>query len=212
MSPRQIPKEAIISIIIVTICIIVLIAMQIHGRNGRVYLNSPRISAIKSLHNALAEWKESGIRGRILLLFARNVGKEQLERLVPPDAYQISDDNYVYLAIKRNLLRSVYHVLKDTDLEEASKTLRRYPSVAQTGNSFRSGIDDAPLIITRAGDIGHFSEPVIILMDCNYLTENDIRGIISNLKHHGTCSDLISLSGNVSPLLLKEVEAIGCVR
>lgn len=212
MPTRRIPIEAIISISIVTICVSILLAVQIHGRNSRVYLTSPRISAIKSLHNALAEWTESGIRGRVLLLFARNVGEEQMERLVPLDAYKISDDNYVYLAIKRNLLRSVYHVLKDADLEEASKTLRRFPSVAQTGNSFRSGIDDAPLIITRVRELGHFNEPVIILIDCDYIAETDIRTIISTLKHNGTCSDLISLSGNVSPRLLKEVEAIGCAK
>ncbi|MDA8084234.1 MAG: hypothetical protein M0024_11310 [Nitrospiraceae bacterium] len=206
----RLSSDSVYALTIALFCAVVMLSLQLHGRQGRVFLHRPEIAAIDNLGDALAVWQKSGISGRTLLIFSRTVGDEQMDRLVPPAAYPVNDATYVYLAVKKNIVRKVYHVLNDKDWAEAADILARYSSVARSGESFRSGIEDVPLIITKLRDLDHLDEPVLILIDTEYIGAAAVHRIADSLKNRGICGDFVIFSGKEASAALKQGQEFTC--
>ena len=193
------PKKGVISLFIFVFFLSVILFLSSYSAYNRVYAKSPQVEIVPEPYYAHEVWKTSGVKGRILVLFDRHIGAEPLDTL-------LSNDNYVYLSTKKNMVRRVYHIIPDDSWEEVKKTLTKYPLVSYSKGVFRTFFDDGSFVfIMRLRDITPVKEKVLLNINGNYWDENSIQKIINMINNKILNSDIITITGNISENNLKEI-------
>jgi len=173
--------------------------MSLHGISGRVYSKSREVRIIPAPYHAFLVWGEKGVRGRILFLFDRYLNAEHLDT-------SLTQDNYVYLSIKKNMVREVYHIVPDDSWEEVENTILRYPLVSYSGGVFRMFLDDgSSVFIMRLRNVTPVKEEVLLNINLEYYKTDDLRKIMTLLKGNVLSSDVITLTGDISDGDLKDI-------
>lgn len=178
------------TILIVISFLGVLLLCSFAGSAGRSYLKTPQLHTIDSPLQNYNVWRESGVRGRVLLLFDRRLGSEEDESV-------LNDNNYLYRAILGNIIRKVYHIIPDNQWDSVRKNLSNMPDVTFSNGVFRNTINGTPLIITTMKDIPEIKEEVLMSIDMEYWNEDGIKMMIELVNKGVIKSDLITISGNV---------------
>lgn len=170
--------------------IAVLVSFSLYGPSRRVYLKSPEVINITKPYRAYPVWASRGVKGRALVLFDRKLNAE-------PETSSLSKDNYIYLAIRSNLVRRVYHVLPDSSWPEVSKTLITWPQVKFSGGVFYTTIEGTPLSIMSLKTFQHIREKEKVLVNINRESyeEHEIRRIMDMINTEALKSDLTTISG-----------------
>ena len=141
---------------------------------------------------------------------------ERLNRLLIeaafPDAcpksekFEISDENFVFAAIKRGYIRKIYHIIPDQTWAEVENNLQSFPNAY-----FRKGFYELPITegvlvtIMRMRDIRPEQEPVIMTVNGNNWNGEEIRQITEMLRRSVLTSDLITYFGPIPPEGVREL-------
>jgi len=169
------------------------------GRSGRVVLARERIVRCDSPKDALIEWRRAGVRGRILVHLARHISAD-------PAPGPLSDENYLYQAIRENIVRRIYHVIPEADWPEVESHLHANPAAELSGGTFRVQIEGAPVIVLRLADLPDPGEPVLVDLDSDRFTTEQLTQVAGRLARATPRSDLVAWQGSHVPF---QFEALG---
>lgn len=197
-------RAGVISMVLVPFVFCAILAMFFYGRTGRVYSATPEARTVAAPQDALKVWEERGIRGRILFLFDRNLNADRT--VSAPSA-----ENYVYLAIRNNMVRRIYHVIPDGSWEEVERTLDSYPLVSRHKGVYRTFFEDgSSLLIMRLRDVPAVKEKALVHINADYWDMDGLKEIAGLLKKGVLRGDVVTVSGAPPAEGLKEI--IGAVQ
>lgn len=193
----------IVSGIVWSLFIVVALILNATGQKGRSFAAPAVVRQIEGPHLAYPVWKAAGVRGRILVLFDRRLNATgSLGPMVKEDP-PLQEDNYVYLAARNNIVRTIYHVIPRAAWQEVEAAIKGNPYVSASGGGYRTATDDGiPLYITRLEDLPPFKEPVLVNINVQLLSDDEVILIEELREKGGFSSDLMTLSGH-SPRMLK---------
>lgn len=192
-------RDGVITLLVVPFTLCAVLAMFLYGRTGRVYSADPEARTVAAPQDALKVWEERGVRGRILFLFDRNLNADRT--VSAPSA-----ENYVYLAIRNNLVRRIYHVIPDGSWEEVEKTLSSYPLVSRHRGVYRTFFEDgSSVLILRLRDVPAVKEKALVHIDAGYWDLNGLREIAALLKRGVITGDVVTVSGSPPAEGLREI-------
>lgn len=174
--------------VIVLLCIAVLAGLSLVGRSGRVVLEGTRFVALPEPQLAVAAWSELGVRGRILVLFDREIHAGALDG-------GVTNENYVYQAAEENLVRQIYHVVPDASWDEVRDRLSRMPGVSSRGGSFRLTIEGTPILVSPLRRVPPIGETALIAVRGAYWNDEDLRRMASLVGSGSIRADIIAASG-----------------
>lgn len=174
----------------------VLAWLSLTGLENRVVAEGRRIRALSAAHEAVAAWKEEGVRGRILLHFDRRIRAGAIEN-------GISDENYVYQAAVMNLVRKIYHVVPDASWSEVRERLSRMPGVSGRGEHFRLTIEGTPIIVVPLSHLPPLEEKTLVNIRGGCWNDDDLRSIASFAAGETPGADIITVSGPDADRILR---------
>ncbi len=139
--------------------------LSYYGISKRAYLPIPVIESISEPFHSFNTWKGKGIKGRIFFLFDRKLNIEAPADIinevnadgVPIDSY-LKPENYIYMALRNSMFRSVYHVIPDGSWQEVSNTLRDNRFIRKKDGYFFITLVATPVNILRISDIPSLKE------------------------------------------------------
>lgn len=194
-------KEALLAFLILFLFGAVLLFLSLYGVSGRVYARPPLIKSVSEPYHAYSIWNSAGVRGRLLILFDRRLNAKGKDTSLSPD-------NYIRLAINRNFLRKIYHIIPEQSWPRVKELLAGQSVFPSPEGIFKTDIEGTPLFIMRLKDITEIKETVLININADYWDEQDMEEIIKLFKDKVLRSDLVTLSGEVPMGLLEKIKVI----
>lgn len=191
-------RDFIIGVLLVSLCAGSFLILAVHAKQSRIFLKSPAVSDVAEGGDAFGRWESGGVRGRVLYLFDRRIHE------TPRDG-AASDDNFVYLAIRSNIVRKVVHIIPDVSWEDVAGRLSGAGNVRSAEGRFETTIMDAPLVIMRLGDIRSEGEPVLVHVNSDNWDEPSFARIAGFLAQGVLTSDLITLTGEGASARAEEI-------
>lgn len=157
----------------------VLLAAECAGRAGRILSPSPVIERCDGPEAVLDVLRSSGVRGRVLAHFARDIAVQQdpgWEQRAP-----LSARNYVRRAVEAGYVRRIVHVLSEREWPSAEQNLRRLPVATASGSGFQVAWEGTPIDVVRLRDLPALAEPYVADVDADQWTPEELELIASRL-------------------------------
>lgn len=135
---------------------------------------------------------------------------ERLNRLIIETAFpelcprsakfEISDENFVFAAIKKGYIRRIYHIIPDSAWPDVERNLMAFPAAHFSRGMYRLPIEEGvPVDIMRLGDIRPEREPVLMTVNGNSWNDEEVTHIAELLRRSVLHSDLLTYFGPISP-------------
>ncbi len=176
------------SFAIVAFFLAIVLSLSLYSSSRRVYATTPQQLSIDKPYKAYETWEKLGIKGRVILLFDRHLNVDE-------EGNSVTETNYMHRAILNNMIRSVYHVIPENAWEEVKRNIQNIQVRDFSNGVYRSTIEGAPLYILRIKDIPHLKEKVIVNINTDLYTEDEINGMKKLLRYRNIQADIITLSG-----------------
>lgn len=165
--------------------------MDSHGVSNRVFLKSRGLRVMDNPSSAVAVWTESGVHGRTLILFDKKLNARH-------DASSLTDTNYNFVAIRRNIVRKIYHVIPDSLFPQVEETIKMKKNVGSSQGVYRMTIEGAPLFVMRMKDIPpDIGEEALVQVNGDSWDEGEMLQIAELIERGLIKSDLLTLSGAI---------------
>lgn len=136
-------------------------------------------------------WAGNGVRGRTLLQVGRRLSSNDTKETT------LSEDNYVYLAIQSGIVRKVYHAVPSALWPKVQGRLSSEAGFRRSGDVFRTATEGAPLDVLKINDIPRLKERVLVNIQGDTLTGDDIVFLLDLLSSGRLGSDLVTVSGTL---------------
>jgi hypothetical protein len=136
----------------------VLLATSYAGHAGRREAPVPSVERLEALQDAVALWRRAGVRGRILVHFARSIG-------MGAEGAALSAENYLERAAAEGLIRGVVHVIPDDAWSEVEARLAVRPGTERTDRGFRLWHAGEPILVVPRGALPPLGEPALVLVE-----------------------------------------------
>lgn len=151
---------------IVAACVFVIFCALHRGARNRVMLTASQTVTVQSPDQAFTLWQQSGVRGRILILFDKYPHMKGLRNY--HGSPELTQWNLVEYSVLKNIVRKIYLVVPEGEWEELLLQKEKRP-IRPASNlargmylSTRSGI---PFIAVPPSSLGHISEEVLVYVN-----------------------------------------------
>lgn len=182
--------------------LLTLLFLDIYSGHGRIYLKNRFVEAVKAPQDCLNLWENKGLRGRVLFLFDRHLNAED-------GIVGLKEDTYVDIAVKRNVIRKIYHIVPDNAWNDVQAALSVYPLVRRVHGYFRFFLlDGTTVFVMKIGDITQIDESVLLHVNGSYWSREQLSEIAGLVKKNVLSSDFITLTGDVSIDIVNEFNVI----
>jgi len=178
----------------------VLVAAQVEARGARVVAPGASVRRAAGPAGVLEEWRRAGVRGRTLVHVARPVG-------LGADPGPATEANFVERAVHEGLVRRILHVVSEADWPEVERHLQAMPAAAGAGGGYRVVDRGTPVVVTRLGDLPRASEPVLVDVDVDRLSDAELAALAARLRQGSLRSDLVLWYGARTPNPLEPLGA-----
>lgn len=173
-SPRA---RLVLPAIICALLVVAVVALNAVGLAGRTYAAKRRVVGVTRPQDAYSVWRESGVRGRVLVSFAYYISVDDSSQ---PQIFQaagnpaaekrvVSERNFLTAAEYAGMIRRVYQVVPDAQYDQlAARIAARDPSVSMfMHDGPRIVFVDlgVPVEVTKASELPSFSAPVLVYAD-----------------------------------------------
>lgn len=158
-------------------CLVLLAALLLViyslGRTARKEAIARQVSVVSYASDTFHLWKKLGVRGRILWYFDRNLSLDPIPEkqvrafLADPETNKsmVNDSNFLYLALRSNIVRKIIFVVPDSKWDEYVAVIRKNPEQYPYGDGFVEYLDGVPVISINAGRLQQESaEKVLIFL------------------------------------------------
>ena len=147
----------------------VVITVNLHGNNNRVFSSGKTTHIIDSPEQAYTLWHDKQVKGRILLLF------DNYPHAIGYNNYQgkpkLTPSNFVEFSIFANIIRRLYYIVPDDkwlefkQQEAMYRPLRNVPGIPKSLYLFTfSGI---PIIAVTPTSLPHIAEVPLVYINCS---------------------------------------------
>ncbi len=171
-----------------------LVAVSLYGPAQRRCLTGERrVVRVAAPQQALDVWRESGVKGRILVHFARRNNAKD-------DVQGVTGENYIYRAMRDNMIRALYHVIPDGSWPEVAAILARRPQATREGEGYRLVLEGMPVHVMRLRDVTPLPERVLVNIEGEWWGPRDLAAIDGLLDRGILRADLVTIAGPVSAL------------
>lgn len=185
---------------ILALFLAVVLVLSAAGATGRSYVAPTIVRRIEAPHFAYPVWQAAGARGRILVLLDRRLNASGSLGPMAKEDPPLQEDNYVYLAARNNIVRTIYHVIPLGAWQEVEAALKDSPYVSASGRGYRTATDDGvPLFIARLEDLPLFDEPVLVNINIPSWSDAEVT-LIDRMRETGMLkADLVTLTDPSTP-------------
>jgi hypothetical protein len=184
-------KEITLSVLIIISFVFILTLMSQLGKAGRVYHKGFQLEVMPMPMDGYQIWKESGVRGQILIHFDRKINSDVFSGT-------LTNSNYITAAMRDNIIRKAYHVIPDKAWDEVNMKLKNISSMSENGKIIRITIEGVPVLIVKMDDIPSIGETVLLNINGNFWSDKEIRRMLESLRNGAIDTDIVSFSGKVS--------------
>ncbi len=183
---------------------IVLLFLAARSDSGKHMGQGMQPQSVSKMSDALAVWESDRIKGRILVLFDRALNADPTgSREFHLSNLRVTDENYIYLAFRKNLVRKVYHVVPNAAWDEVNHALAGNPYVQQRPGGFRIVIEGMPVMIQRLHDLPSITEPVLVAINRNAVDPGTIEQAASLIRSGVLSCDRLTIAGPEAPAFLR---------
>ena len=178
-------------ILIVSFFAVALVSTHYTGTSNRVYLESRAVEFVSLPEQAFTRWAAHGVGGRV----------EEIRDPSPhaqPRGQGPSRDNFVYRAIRKNIIREVNLVIPDAYWEVIDPKLSGVPGVRRTDRGdYRATIEGAPFRIMPLQRVRAAEEESLLFVNGEHWDTSQMQRIISLVKTGVLKTDCIIFSGDI---------------
>lgn len=187
-------RLTLLNCLILTAFAATLVGVSLYGPAQRRSLQGEeRVARVDAPQQALDVWRESGVKGRILFHFARRNNAKD-------DVPGITAENYIYRAMRENVIRSLYHVIPDGSWPEVAATLAKRPQATREEGGYRLVIEGMPVHVLRLRDVTPPGESVLVNIEAEWWGPQDFAAINDLMRRGVFASDLVTISGKAPAL------------
>ncbi len=168
----QAERTSIIRIILATILIIAIpILLGLIGIKSRIPPTLKKTFYISEPKDAFRVWYDSGLKGMILFCLDKRFRMTPLSQEAIEEAYltgysrELSNDNFLFLAINLGMIRKIYHVVPYNRWNEVYDVLSKMPRVLKREGLFRLTEDGVPIIVITEGQLPELKEPLLVYIN-----------------------------------------------
>jgi hypothetical protein len=155
------------------------------GNSGRRMLPTLEVERVRAPEEALAAWRRHGVRGRVLVHFARHVA-------MSAERGPASPQTYLLRALEEGVIRRVYHVIPDDAWPEVDAVLASRDGVERgTGGSFRLQKAGAPIVVISRSGLPPLPEPALVTVEADRWSPDALASIVARLRQGSPKSDLV---------------------
>ena len=194
-------KHDLVAIVVILLSFGAVTAAEMStSHNHRKYIEKPVIKTVREPDYPLEVWQSQNVLGRILVHYDRElVSKEsKFLNLLTDSDVALSRGNYIYLALRQNIIRSIYYIVPESSWNLLENRIREYGknefSVIE-GRGYLTTIQGLPVHIMRLSDVPSLNirEPVLLNVSGSITTEADRLAIVQTLKSAGIIADIVTL-------------------
>ncbi|HSN16336.1 MAG TPA: hypothetical protein VLT61_17005, partial [Anaeromyxobacteraceae bacterium] len=164
------------ALLLAALGLVALLAIAV-GRSGRVYATAPNATRCASPEEALSVWRERGVRGRVLVHFARSIAMDSEPG--PP-----SRRDYLLHALDEGVVRSVVHVVPDEAWPEVALRLGAMSGALRDGERFQLRKAGVPIVVTRRSDLPRLREPVLVTIEGDLWSQEALADIVTTVHEN----------------------------
>jgi len=177
-------RAALLRQAIAIACVFALLAFaRLASDRGRVSSPDSAVVRVGGGPEAVEVWRQAQVRGRTLVHLSRRIAMRAEPDQIDPGP--ITEDNYLYAALRENLIRRVYHVIPDDEWADVERNLRDFPGAARVRTGFRLEMEGAPVLVLRAGDLPRVKERVLVNVDMDRWSGEELGTVIDRLALTG---------------------------
>lgn len=169
------------------------------GRQNRWYVAKPVFEVVGQSQMAFFSWRDHGVKGRVLFLFDRSIANAQRDT-------DLSRDNFVFMGIRHNLVRTVYQVVPDNLWAEVDLALRNNVYAVPEGRGYRIPVQGVPVHVLRLGDIRPVGEKVLVHISGEYWNAAELGRIVDLLRQRVLVSDVVTVSGELPETAMQAIK------
>ena len=188
-------KTTTLSLIVLSLFITTIIAVNTHGLNNRVFAPDSNLLVIDSSDQAYRIWENKKVKGRILLLFDNYPhSKGRINYNGEP---RLTESNFVEFAVFNNVLRRVYYIVPDSQWtafrkqEAMTNPFREALSLEQ--GLYLFNLNGIPLIALPLSSLPHLPEKPLVYINSAVFNQRQIIEILGQKNISSDC--IISLQG-----------------
>jgi hypothetical protein len=161
----------------------VLLLCAFQGPRHRRYAGPPGVRTAPSHLAAFREWEREGVKGRVLCLFDR--------RAFLSDKGEVpTEENYLDLAVRRGIVRRIYHFVPSAAWPEVEAKLRADDRFRFEGGGFVHFMEEGRLFVTTIENVPQFEERALVLVNPASWSGQELVHVGHILRDHGIDSDL----------------------
>jgi len=166
----------------------VLLLSIYYGPHQRRYAAPPAEREAANYVGIYRLWEQERVKGRILYLFDRRAFRSDKGTVA-------TDENYLDLAVKRGVVRHVFHVVPASAWPEVQQNLRQDPRFSFTDGVFMLPMEEGRLYVTTIDRITASPEKVLVVVNREVWNAGELAGIRRLLEQGLLKSDLVVFCG-----------------
>lgn len=179
----KVPAQMTKMTAILLFALITLLLCAFYGSQQRRYASPPVVRNVVRYVDIFHLWEQERVKGRILYLFDRRAFRSD-------KGTEATDDNYLDLALKKGIVRKVFHIVPASAWGEVQEHLRKDARFTHTNGIYVLPMEEGRLYVTTIGRITAMSEPVLIVVNSEVWLGEELERI-SRLQEQGVLkSDL----------------------
>jgi hypothetical protein len=169
----------------------VLLLCTFYGPHQRRYAAPPVEREVANYVDIYHLWEVARVKGRILYLFDRRAFRSD-------KGTEATDDNYLDLAVKKGVVRHVFHIVPASAWPEVQKNLRKDPRFSLTRGVYVLPMEEGRLYVTTIDRITAPPEKVMVVVNREVWSADELTQIKRLMGQGGLKSDLAVFRGEAA--------------
>lgn len=172
------------SIIVVTA---IILFVSHHAIDSRKFANPPVITYISTPKDAYGTWMQSGVHGRVILLFDDYPHMRGLAFYLKKP--ELTDFNLIEYSIFQNILRKIYLVVHDSEWQTfiGRTDIGKFRADRSSGGEYLFTMSGVPLIALPASRVPAFDEQVLVYVNSHYFPFKQAQQLLAGKRISSDC-------------------------
>jgi hypothetical protein len=163
-----------------------LLLATVYGPSRRTYVSPPRVVAVRTAADAYMLWKAYGIRGRIALVFARDLIAAERPDVTP-------GVEAIERAMHHGIVREVFHVVPDAQWRSVAIGLSHVSIYWPTASGAVAAFEDGRANVLPLSRLWPVPERTLVLLDARTWSREELGRIARRIRSGAIAADLIAV-------------------
>ncbi len=173
---------------ILTFTLGVLLLTLFYGPYRRVFVSPGAVHQVDSVSDINNLWQSNGVRGRVLVIFARHINPEH-------HGTYFAEYAFTTLSLRQGAVRTVYHIVPDRYWPEISfekSTLR--PDIRTTTSGFVHAFEAGRVYFLPLSRFESIDERALVILDAQSWGGDELADIYHLIERKKLRTDLMAIN------------------